>query len=558
MIRRGQVGVLDVYDQSRLTRAENALAVIRDLVFAGGRFVAVTEGVDTAREGWEVLVQVKEIQHGQTVRTLQHGVRRGQKGRVLDDGSAGDFPYGFESYYLDPDWQAQLGRRGAKPKKGVRVCEAEAEWVRRVFGCFVAGKSIGWIARELTRQKVPKGHRSSKPGWHTQQVRRMLANAKYVGRWTWGRTTTVRDSAGRKKQVPVGDGEPVVRDRPDLRIIAQEVWNQAAARIAKLNDTFGLKGGQKPRGPKPNPADVYPRSPLGGLLACGACGGRMHQAQSNARRCYACAGAKKGLCGMTTQVPAVRAEGELTAFVLDLLRGWPEWVGQVYRRTCAIVREAAARVPDERERDRKRAAELGQQIDRLLDLSVAGGGDSPALAKRLREAEREKADTDARLAASAGLDTAAVDLPDERWVADRLAVWVGGADVTDESAPLLRHAVVGLTAEAVVAPGKTRGYARLRFRVNAWAALTAALGDALPAAVRPFLAAPPDNGDAPEFVIDLGRPTAMDEWAPRIVGWRAEGVTWAEIVARTGMDLNRVCRAFKRHTAASLEVATEE
>jgi site-specific DNA recombinase len=435
-------------------------------------------------------------------------------------------------------------------RRELQVCEAEAEWVRRVFSWFVAGKSIGWIARELTRLQVPKGHRASTPGWHPQQVRRMLANAKYVGRWAWGSTTTVRDSAGRKKQVAVAAGEAVVRDRPDLRVVEQDVWDRAAARLAKLNDTFGLKGGHKPRGPKPNPADVYPRSPLGGLLACAACGGRMHQAQSNARRYYACAGAKKGLCRMTTQVPADRAEKQLTGFVLDLLRGWPEWVGAVYRRTCALVREAAARVPDERERDRKRSAELGRQIDRLLDLSAAGGGDSPALAKRLREAEREKADVDARLAASVGLDTAAVDLPDERWVADRLAVWVGSVDARNESAPLLRHAVVGLTAEAVVAPGKTRGYARLRFRLNAWAALTAAIGDALPAAVRPFLSAPLDCGDAPEFVIDLGRPTAMDEWAPRIAEWRAEGVTWTEIASRTGMDLNRAFVAWKRYTGA--------
>ena len=155
-------------------------------------------------------MQVKQIQHGQTVRSLQDGVHRGQKGRVEADGSAGDFPFGYEAYYLDPDWQSQLGRRGPKPKKGVRVCEAEAEWVRRVFAWFVTdGRSIGWIARELTRLKVPKGRRSSAAGWHTQQVHRLLSNQKYIGIWAWGRTTTVRDSSGRKKQVSVPAGQEV-------------------------------------------------------------------------------------------------------------------------------------------------------------------------------------------------------------------------------------------------------------------------------------------------------------------------------------------------------------
>jgi len=244
----------------------------------------------------------------------------------------------------------------------------------------------------------------------------------------------------------------------------------------------------------------------------------------------------------------------LTGFVLDLLREWPEWVGQVYRRTCDLVREAAARVPDERERDRRRAAELGQQIDRLLDLSAAGGGDSPALVNRLLAAEREKAAVDARLTASAGL-AAVVDLPEEGWVSGRLAAWAGTA--VDEDGPaLLRHAVVGLRAEAVIAPGKKRGFPRLRFRLNAWAALTAALGDALPAAVRPFLSLPPESTDTPEFVLDLGQPTKMDAWAPRIAEWRTAGVTWHEIVTRTGMDLNRAFVAWKRYTGVTANAST--
>ncbi len=258
LIAARQVAVLAVDDQSRLSRGGNAYSLVQDLVYAGGRFLSVGENIDTAQDGWELKVQVMQLHHGQTVRDLQHRVRRGQKGRVLDDGSAGDFPFGYESHFLDPDWQAHLGRRGPKPKKGIKIHVDEAEWVRRVFSWFAAGKSIGWIARELTRQRVSKGHRASTTGWHPQQVRRMLANAKYVGVWAWGSTTTVRDSSGRKKQVPAGDGQEVVRDRPDLRVISQEVWDRAAARLAELTDTFGRKGGQKPRGPKPNPADVYP------------------------------------------------------------------------------------------------------------------------------------------------------------------------------------------------------------------------------------------------------------------------------------------------------------
>ena len=551
MVARGEVAVLAVDDQSRLTRAENAYAFIQDLVFAGGRFVSTGEGIDTAVPGWELKVQVLQLHHGQTVRDLQHRVHRGQRGRVEADGSAGDFPYGYESYYLDPDWAAQLARRGPKPKKGIRVCVEEARWVCQVFDWFVAGRSIGWIARRLTREKVPKGRRASKPGWHPQQVRRMLTNAKYVGHWVWGRTTTLRDSQGRKRQTAVAPGQEVARVRPDLRIVEQAVWDRAAARLAELDERFGYKDGQKRRGPQSNPADVYPRSPLGGLLVCGACGARMWQHHSGARRYYACPGAKKGLCAVTTQVPADRAEKALTDFLLGVLRGWPEWMNDLYRLTCAAIRAAAERAPAERERDARRAAELGRQIDNLVTALAEGGLTSPAVADKLRQFEAEKAEIDRRLTGWAGVTPESV-LPDEAWVAARLGEWAERTGAGDSPSSLLQLALGSVVSEAVVAGGKKRGFVRLRFQLNAWEVLAAAVGETFSAEVLRLVPEPAQDGnDGPEFTLDLGGPTAMDRWAPQIAEWRAAGVTWEEIVRRAGLDLNRAYRAWKRFTGSA-------
>ena len=100
-----------------------------------------------------------------------------------------------------------------------------------------------------------------------------------------------------------------------------------------------------------------------------------------------------------------------------------------------------------------------------------------------------------------------------------------------------------IVAEAVIAPGKKRGFVRLRFRVQAWGVLVAAVGDRLPPVVRRLVGPPEGGGESPEFTLDLGGPTEMDRWAPQIVAWRLEGVTWTEIVRRTGLDLNRAYRA---------------
>lgn len=55
-IRNGEKMVLAVDDQSRLSRGDNVKGLIRDLVFAGGRFVSTGEGIDTEQAGWELRV----------------------------------------------------------------------------------------------------------------------------------------------------------------------------------------------------------------------------------------------------------------------------------------------------------------------------------------------------------------------------------------------------------------------------------------------------------------------------------------------------------------------
>ena len=201
-IQRGEINILAVDDQARFSRADNAFSFITDLVYSEGRFISTGEGIDTKQEGWELRVKVMELHNSTTIRELGRRVRRGQLGRILDDGSAGDFPFGYESYYLDPNW-TEASRRGPKPKKGIRIFEPEARWVRQVFSWFVEErKSIGWIARQLTILGVGKGHNPTKHGWHHQQVRRMLSNPKYVGEWPWGTTRTIRSSEGKTKQSP--------------------------------------------------------------------------------------------------------------------------------------------------------------------------------------------------------------------------------------------------------------------------------------------------------------------------------------------------------------------
>jgi len=270
MVERKEIRILAVDDQARLSRADNTFAFITDLVYSGGRFISTGEGIDSTQQGWELRVKVMELHNSTTIRELGRRVRRGQLGRVLAGLSAGDLPYGYEAYFIHPE-KASADRRGPKPEKAIRINEVEAKWVRWIFDRFLDGWSIGAIVRGLIEQKAPTGRRR-KSKWTARRVRKILDNAKYIGIWQWGKTTTLRNSTGKKRQQPTPAGQGVTHERPDLRIVEQNVWDKAQQRLRELKELFGCKVGQKPRGPKVHHLQVYPCSLLGGLLFCGLCG----------------------------------------------------------------------------------------------------------------------------------------------------------------------------------------------------------------------------------------------------------------------------------------------
>lgn len=272
---------------------------------------------------------------------------------------------------------------------------------------------------------------------------------------------------------------------------------------------------------------------------------------SGGRRYYACSGHKKNLCDAGFQVPAAAAETAVIDALTTLVAGWPEWVADVHAQVRGLIVDGAAQVPEERGRDERRLGDVRRQVTNLVDAVSNGGHMSPAIAGRLAAAEREAAEIEDRLAASPVLTAGELALPDEAWVRAQMAGWSDGLADPAVAGRAIREAVDRITAEPVVYPSKKRGSVLLRVHYHAWEAFMALAGDRLPPAVRRLLPDPAGRGPAATVDLALGGPTAMDRWTPDIVRWRGEGVIWKEIVARTGLDLNRVYRAWKRFQEAN-------
>ena len=546
-IARREPFLLAVDDQSRLSRGDNVKALIRDLVFAGGRFVSTGENIDTAQPGWELKVGIMELHNSLTIADTGRRVRRGQEGRVLDgNGSAGDFPYGYYSYYLDPNWQ-NASRRGPKPKKGIRILEEEAKWVRRIFEWFIGGHSITWITRELNRLHVDKGHKSSHPGWHHYQVRRILANPKHIGRWSWGRTRTIRDSRGRKRQIAVAREEIVVVARPELRIVDQDVWNNAQERLGKLMDAFGLKPQQKPRGPKAHYTQVYPKGPIGGLIFCGSCGARLVYQGGCKDVYYGCPNYRKGDgCRQMIRVPRQKALKVLVDFLRDAYRRHTEWMPEVVRAMEARLKELSSRLPADIASKLAERDKLQREIGNLTAAIAESGTGSGTLTSALAQREARLAAVAQEVQEAEKLASVQVTMPEPSWIEEQIKHLDNLlSDDPLQTALILRRLLGKVTAHAMPLAGKRRGYVRLQFTFSDWSAGMELLKGTVPAGV--VL-----NADKPGAVmersisLDIGGPTRMDEWAPRIAEMRAQKMTWKEIGKITGLGTGNAHNAWKR------------
>ena len=328
MIERGEVSIVAVDDQARLSRDNQTFAFIQDLVFSGGRFISTGEAIDTEEEGWELKVKVVEVHNSITISQTAKNVRRGQEGRLRVNLTAGDYPYGYESFYVNPEG-VDLYKRGPRPEKNVRINENEAKWVRQVFEWYAAGESKSRIARKLTSLNVPCGRRGRSIEWTHQRIGTMLANAKYIGNWTWGKSKTLRNSKGKIKRVPLPATKWTTRDRPDLRIVESQLWDRVQARIQEVLGTYGYQPGQKKRGQKAHHTIHFPQQLLSGLLCCGPCGAAFHHRGRGTNVYRGCPNHTKGTCSMATMVRVDLATNEIVQFVRTLLTGSSTWLDRM-------------------------------------------------------------------------------------------------------------------------------------------------------------------------------------------------------------------------------------
>ena len=379
--------VILVDDTSRISRSlPDAIQLFQRLSFAGIRVVAVAQGIDSLSEQADVLVTVHGLVDSLYVKELAKKTHRGLEGAFLRGLHAGGRCYGYRNVPVEGG--------------GVRleIEESEAEVVRRIFQMSATGASLKKIAFALNAEKLapPRPRAGTKhASWCPSAIREMLRRELYIGQVVWNRSRFVKVPGTNKRIArPRPKSEWHVVERPELRIVSDELWLTVQARQATLQKLYGgqhqgLLNGSASSG-----------NLLTGLLKCGLCGANLVIVTGRRRRhaTYGCPQHfYRGACSNGIRVRQDNLESQLLRElqVAVLQPEAIEYTLQVFQHQLETTRAETCQT-QERTQERKRILE--EQLQRLTG-AIAESGHSTFLLQAISEREAELTEIDLALPA---------------------------------------------------------------------------------------------------------------------------------------------------------------
>lgn len=222
-----------------------ALSLGRLVERSSKRLIGVSDGFDSQNPMSKIMLSIFSMLHELFVDQLREKVDRGMNDAFAQGKHLYKPAFG---YALEPI----LGENGepmespdGKMLRQVVIVPEEAEQVRRAFRLYA---DDGWspqrIGRLFNEERV-----DDREKWSDSLIRTMIQRHTYHGREAWGRTTKQADpKTGVVKTVKMAQSDWKWRDVPNLRIVDEETWDRAQARMERLSRAYNPRDNSITRG----------------------------------------------------------------------------------------------------------------------------------------------------------------------------------------------------------------------------------------------------------------------------------------------------------------------
>lgn len=267
-IRAGKVNTVITRDLSRLGRnyVEAGNYIERVFPFLDVRYIAITDGFDSARQDADLSIPLKNIVNEFYSKDISKKVRMGKRAIWMQGGySEGTPPYGY--------MRAEDGSR-----RLVIDTDVSANVVR-IFRMFLDGMGYSQIAAKMQEEGIlsPPKYRFTKKGdtahadkardWHYAHVKEILTGEYYIGNMVHGKQT--RCLATGRKNTHTPPEQWVRLEGVHEPLVSREMFEKVQQRVETVRRDTIKKTGRDRELPK------SPENKLAGKVFCAECGSRM-------------------------------------------------------------------------------------------------------------------------------------------------------------------------------------------------------------------------------------------------------------------------------------------
>ncbi len=238
--QKGKIDRILVKSISRFARnTHDCLVALRELMRLGVTVKFEEDNIDTGMLTNEMLVSISGALAQQESVSISQNLRMSYKRRM----ERGEFitqnaPFGYRLIN----------------KKDLEIDPDQAKVVKWIFESYLSGKSLRWIAEQLTRQGIKTAHGSET--WNFRSVEYIIKNEKYIGdslcqkTFRTGFPYVVKENHGERDRYYIESTHPPIIDRGTFE------------RARQLMDQKSLP-----------PKNIHSKSLMTRKIICGVCGG---------------------------------------------------------------------------------------------------------------------------------------------------------------------------------------------------------------------------------------------------------------------------------------------
>ena len=259
-IEDGKVNCVVVKDLSRFGRdyIDTGRYLERYFPELGVRFISVTDGIDSMKQAYDMLLPIKNIFNEQYARDISKKIQATVKSKQ----KAGEFIGAFTSYGY---------KKSPTNKNKLVIDDYAADVVRRIFSLYIQGYGKQRIAKMLNAEGIlcPSEYKKvngenyknwnrleSTTYWSYSTVNSILHREMYLGNMVQG--TKHQRMRSKQKKMPKEDW--IIVENTHEPIIDKETWEKAQSLLTKRTRELDLETN---------------KNIFAGFIKCGDCGRSM-------------------------------------------------------------------------------------------------------------------------------------------------------------------------------------------------------------------------------------------------------------------------------------------